>query len=132
MPRDLRWYHRFLPEYEVLRRLDAIERKLDLSLNIERRTENTMALDFSQLIAAANAQTTVTAGVLATLTELRAHAADLSAQLAAAIAANDPVAQAAVQQQLNDLATGIQSNDNALATAIATTPDAPANPAPTN
>jgi len=91
--------------------------------------ENEMALDFTKMIDATNKQTTVTNGVLQTLKDLAAKIADLSTQLAAANAANDPAAQAAVQKQLDDLATGIQTNDDAIAAAIVA-PGTPGTPAP--
>jgi len=114
---------------EVTGRLDMIAKKLDLVLSTERRMENTMALDFTKMIAATTTQTTVTNGVLQVLKDTSAKIADLSAQLAAALAANDPVAQAAVQKQLDDLATGIQTNDDAIAAAIVA-PGTPGTPAP--
>jgi anti-sigma B factor antagonist len=98
---DINLFHYFPPDTQVLTRLDAIEQKLDRVLKVEQRMENTMALDFTKMIAATTAQTTVTNSVLQTLTDLAAKITDLSAQLAAAIAANDPVAQAAVQTQLD-------------------------------
>lgn len=95
-----------------------------------------MALDFTKIIAAAAAQTTVTNSVLQTLQSLGAKVADLSTQLAAALAANDPVAAAAVQTQLDALATGIQANDDQLAAAVVapgtvTTPTPTPTPIPT-
>lgn len=109
---------------------------LALVLRTERRTESEMALDFTKIIAAAAAQTTVTNSVLQTLQSLGAKVADLSTQLAAALAANDPVAAAAVQTQLDALATGIQANDDQLAAAVVapgtvTTPTPTPTPIPT-
>src|SRR5882672_10030140 len=129
---DLNLYHYFPSESEILNRLDSIEQKLDLLTKIERRMESGMVLDFTNMIAAAADQSTVTNSVLQALKDLGAKVADLSAQLAAAIAANDPAATAAIQTQLDALATGIQTNDVALAAAIATPGPAPApTPAPT-
>lgn len=127
---DFNLYHYFQPDAEILSRLDAIDQKLDLIYRTVRRTESGMVLDFTNMIAAAAAQSTVTNSVLQTLKDLGAKITDLSTQLAAAVAANDPVAQAAVQTQLDALATGIQANDTALANAIATPGPAPA-PTPT-
>jgi hypothetical protein len=104
-----------------------------LVLRTERRMESEMALDFTKMIAAAAAQSTVTNGVLQTLQDLGAKVTDLSAQLAAALAANDPVAAQAVQDQLDALATGIQTNDDKIAAAIAapgTTPTPTPTPTP--
>lgn len=127
---EVNLYHHFPSEPEILNRLDSIERKLDLLLKLERRMENEMALDFTKMIAAAANQSTVTNSVLQTLQDLGAKVADLATQLAAAIAANDPVAQQAVQDQLDALATGIDANDTKLAAAITTPGPAPA-PTPT-
>lgn len=129
---DLNLYHYFPSESEILSRLESIERKLDLVTKVERRMESGMILDFTHMIAAATAQSTVTNSVLQALQDLGAKVADLSAQLAAAIAANDPAATAAIQAQLDALATGIQDNDDKLAAAIATPGPAPApTPVPT-
>lgn len=89
-----------------------------------------MALDFTKMIAAAAAQSTVTNGVLQALQDLGAKITDLSAQLAAALAANDPVAAQKVQDQLDSLATGIKTNDDKIAAAIATPGPVPT-PTPT-
>lgn len=129
---DLNLYHYFPSESEILSRLESIEHKLDLLYKVERRMESGMVLDFTNMIAAAADQSTVTNSVLQTLKDLGAKVTDLSAQLAAAIAANDPAAIAAAQAQLEALATGIQTNDAALAAAIATPGPAPApTPVPT-
>jgi hypothetical protein len=103
-----------------------------LLLRTERRMESEMALDFTKMIAATAAQTTVTNSALQMLTSLGAKITDLSAQLAAALAANDPVEAQKVQDQLDALAGGIQTNDDALAAAIATPGTVPTpTPAPT-
>jgi hypothetical protein len=129
---DVNLYHHFPSESEILDRLDYIQQTLDLILKVQRRTENEMTLDFTNMVAAAAAQSTVTNSVLQTLSDLAAKVADLSTQLAAAIAANDPVAQAAVQTQLDALAKGISDNDDKLAAAITTPGPAPApTPVPT-
>jgi glycine cleavage system regulatory protein len=122
-------YHHFVPDPDVLLRLDALSRKMDLVLSTERRMENTMALDFTKMIDAANKQQGVTNSTLQVLKDLNAKISDLSTQLAAANKANDPVAQAAVQTQLDALATGIQTNDDAIAAAIAA-PGTPGTPPP--
>lgn len=122
-------YHHFQPDPEVLRRLDAIARKLDLVLRTERRMENEMALDFTKMNAAIADQTTVDNSVLQYSIDMSAKVSDLSAQLAAAIAANDPAAQAAVQTQLDSLAQGILDN-NAKATAAIKAPGTPGTPPP--
>lgn len=129
---DINLYHYFPSESEILNRLDSIQRQLDLILRVERRTENEMQLDFTKMVAAAAAQATVTNSVLQALQDLGAKITDLSAQLAAAIAANDPVAQQAVQDHLDALAQGISDNDDKLAAAIAAPGPTPTpTPAPT-
>jgi len=129
---DINLYHHFPPDSEVLNRLGSIEQKLDLVLRTERRMENEMALDFTKMIAAAAAQSTVTNSVLQALGDFGAKVSDLSTQLAAALAANDPVAAQAVQTQLDAFAQGVSDNDDKLAAAIATPGPAPApTPAPT-
>src|SRR5450759_1654040 len=89
-----------------------------LVLKTERRMEHTMALDFTKMNDAVTKQTTVDNSVLQFSIDMSAKITDLSAQLAAAIAANDPVAQAAVQTQLDGMAQGILDNNAKVATAI--------------
>lgn len=89
-----------------------------------------MQLDFTKMIDAATKQQGVTNSTLQVLKDLNAKITDLSTQLAAANAAQDPVAQKAVQDQLDALATGINTNDDAIAAAIAA-PGVPGTPAPT-
>jgi hypothetical protein len=127
---DINLFHHFPPDLEVLSRLDSINQKLDLVLRTERRMESDMQLDFTKMIAATAAQSTVTNGALQALQALSAKVTDLSTQLKAANAAADPVAQAAVQTQLDALAQGVSDNDDKIAAAIATHGPAPA-PTPT-
>jgi hypothetical protein len=89
-----------------------------LVLKTEQRMENEMALDFTKLIAATTAQTNVTNSALTAFQAFGAKVADLSAQLATALATSDPVAAQAVQTQMDALATGVQTNDDKLAAAI--------------
>lgn len=127
---DVNLYHRFPPDPEVLNRLDSIEQKLDRVLNIERRMENEMQLDFTKMVAAAAAQQSVANSALQAIGDLNAKIVDISGQLAAALAANDPVAAQAAQTQLDALAKGISDNDDKIAAAIATPGTSPA-PTPT-
>jgi hypothetical protein len=101
-----------------------------LVLRTDRRMESEMQLAFTKMIAATAAQTTVTNGAVQALQSLGAKIADLSTQLAAANSANDPVAQAAVQTQLDGLAQGVSDNDDKIAAAIAT-PGTVTTPTPT-
>ena len=126
---DIHVHLHIKPDHEVLRRLDAIGRKLDLISTIERKLETTMSLDFTKMIAATTAQTNVTNSALQVLKDLGAKVTDLSAQLAVANSNNDPIAQASVQTQLDGLATGIQTNDDAIAAAIVA-PGTPGTPPP--
>lgn len=116
--------------HEVRAWMSDVTGKLDLILKTEQRTETEMALDFTKMTAAAAKQVGVTNSVLQILGDLQAHVADLATQLAAAIAANDPAAQQAVQDQLDALATGFDNNDDKLAAAIAA-PGVPGTPPPT-
>ncbi len=100
-----------------------------LILKTERRMENTMALDFTKMNTAITAQTTIDNSVLQYSIDMSAKVSDLSTQLKAAIAANDPVAQAAVQTQLDGLAQGILDNNAKVATAIQA-PGTPGTPVP--
>lgn len=127
---DIHVHLHIKPDREVLSRIDALSRKLDLVLKTERRMENTMALDFTKMIDATTKQNGVTNSVLQVLKDFSAKVADLSTQLAAANAANDPTAQKAVQDQLDALAQGIQANDDAIAAAIQS-PGSPGTPGPT-
>jgi hypothetical protein len=101
-----------------------------LVLRTERRMESEMALDFTKMVAAAAAQATVTNSTLQALQDLNAKIKDISQQLADALAANDPVAAKAAQDQLDALAQGIDDNDAKIAAAIANPGTAPI-PTPT-
>jgi hypothetical protein len=92
--------------------------------------ESEMALDFTKMVAAAAAQATVTNSTLQALQDLNGKIKDISQQLADALAANDPVAAKAAQDQLDALAQGIDDNDAKIAAAIANQGTAPA-PTPT-
>lgn len=112
-------FHHIKADPEVLARLDAISRKLDLVLKLERRMETEMAFDFSKMVAAADKQLGVTNSVLQYLSDQGAALTDIRAQLAAAIAANDPAAMKAAQDQLDAFAAGVDANDDKIAAAIA-------------
>jgi hypothetical protein len=99
-------------------------------LRNERRMENEMQLDFTKMVAAAARQQSVTNSVLQVLQDFNAKIKDISQQLADALAANDPVAAKAAQDQLDALAQGVDDNDTKIATAIDTPGTAPT-PTPT-
>jgi ABC-type transporter Mla subunit MlaD len=77
-----------------------------------------MALDLTRLIKDISDLKTTDASILALITAFVAQIKDLSAQLAAAIAANDPAAQAAVQAQLDALAADVEGETAALSKAV--------------
>jgi ABC-type Zn2+ transport system substrate-binding protein/surface adhesin len=77
-----------------------------------------MALNFDRIAAAVAAQSTVDASITTLLTNVVAALKDVSAKLADALAQNDPAAQAAVQAQLDGLATQIESQNSTLVEAV--------------
>ena len=99
-------------------------------LRNEQRMESEMQLDFTKMVAAAARQQTVTNSVLQVLQDFNAKIKDISQQLADALAATDPVAAKAAQDQLDALAQGVDDNDTKIAAAIETPGTAPA-PTPT-
>lgn len=78
-----------------------------------------MMIDVSKIQAAATRANAGIESVLAVLTALTGQVKDLSKQLADAIAANDPVAQKAVQDQLDALAVGLDTESDKIAAATA-------------
>lgn len=109
--------------------LREMNRKLDLIINLDQRMETEMALDFSKMVAAATKQQGVTNSVLQFTQDSAKALSDISAQLAAAIAANDPAAMTAAQTQIDALAQGFDDNDDKIAAAIAA-PGTPGTPPP--
>lgn len=83
-------------------------------------------LNVTALTAQVAANTTVIGSALVLIQGFGAAQAALSKQLADALAANDPVALAAVQQAIDDSVTALAAEDTALADAVAagTTPPA--------
>lgn len=86
-------------------------------------------LNIEKLTADVEAQTTVVATVVQFIVTLNAEVGDLSAQLAAAIASNDPAELAKVQAAVDDLDTKLAANTVTLATAAQKNIPAPATPA---
>lgn len=97
------------PDYTVLKR----------ELGYLTRTVEKMMIDVSKIKAAADRANAGIESVLAVLMALTGQVKDLSKQLADAIAANDPVAQKAVQDQLNTLAVGLDVESDRIAAATA-------------
>jgi len=88
--------------------------------------ENSMAIDVSALLAEVAKETTVEQSAVTLINKIAANQADLSKQLAAAIAADDPAAMAAVQKAIDDSVAQLQANDTELAASVtANTPAAP-------
>ena len=102
-------------ELAIITLLNSILRKID-----------TMAIDTFRLVTDVAKLKTVDASILALITAFVAQVKDLSAQLAAAIAAGDLAGQKAVQDQLDALASDVEGETVALSAAVvANTPAVP-------
>lgn len=75
-------------------------------------------INVQTLIDAVTKLKTVDEGVIKTIQTLAANQKDLAAQLAAAIAAGDPVAIQAVQTSINESAQAVSDQADALAKAV--------------
>lgn len=84
-----------------------------------------MNIDVTALLKEVADSTTVEKSALTFIQTVAANQAALSVQLAAAIAANDPVALAAAQKSIDDSVTTLKANDAELAAAIANPPAPP-------
>lgn len=82
---------------------------------------NLMAVDFARVIEAVRQETTMTKSVLALMAGMKVSIDDLRAQVAAGL---DP---AAIQAELDKIATDLEGNDAEVAAAI--TANTPAEPA---
>lgn len=82
-------------------------------------------LDTSKILAATAAATTREDSLIALVLGLGTRLRDLSGQLAAAIAANDPVAIAQVQKDIDDSASALDARSGPAAAAIAANTDNP-------
>lgn len=82
-------------------------------------------LNVTALTAQVKKNTDVEASALVLIQGFAASQAQLSAQLAAAIAANDPVALAAAQKVVDDSVTALTKSDDELAAAVAANTAAP-------
>ncbi len=118
----------FKPDPEVLRRLNAIERKVDLVLD----TQETMMIDVTRLQAiGARLQASDTAA-LAALQALKDQNTALAAQLTG-IQTGDPTTQKAIDDVVAQLTTSADTVDAAVAANPATpnlTPSPAAAPPP--
>lgn len=94
--------------------LGRIERMLDAVLN-QGATE---LINVTALLAAVERETAIDKSVLALVQGLAKSQADLSQQLKDAIAANDPVAMAAVQKAIDDSVAAITANADSLSAAV--------------
>lgn len=107
---------RQIPEVEVLLRATVSK------LNLLNSKMEALMIDVTKITAAATRANAGIESVLAVLAEQSRQLKDLSAQLAAAIAANDPAAQKAVQDQLDALAAGLDTESDKIAAATAAPP----------
>lgn len=82
--------------------------------------------DTSKILAATAAATTREDSLIALVLGLGSKQRDLSVQLAAAIAANDPAGIAQVQKDLDDSAAALDARSGPAAAAIAANTDNPA------
>lgn len=114
-----RWFHDFWPGFEVLYRLERIERKLDL---IHHRQELTMAtLDELQAkadatLAAVTAETDLNNAVAKVVNDQNALIVDLKAQLAAA--GTDPAKLQALSETMDAILAADTANDKIVADAV--------------
>ena len=104
--------------------LARIEQKLDAASLLE----NHLMINVSALTAAVARETTVGESVLALLTSMAAAQVELARQLAEAIAANDPVALAAVQKAIDDSATQMTTHADAIVAAVQANTNPPVQP----
>lgn len=108
--------------------LARIEQKLDAIIQKEER----IMLNVAALLLAVQRETAVDLSILTLVKTMAASQADLAKQLAEAIAANDPIAIAAVQKAIDDSAIAINANADTLAAAVVeNTPAVPVAPSAT-
>jgi len=119
-------HHIHHTEKEIAERLRRVELMFGITLtNLE-----SIMIDTSKILAAVAAEKTKVDSLIALANGQTVTMKDLSVQLAAAIAANDPAALAQVQTDLDNAATALSTETAAVTAAIdANTPPAPA-PAP--
>jgi hypothetical protein len=96
----------------VMRRLDDLDRNMTL-------TKEDIMLDTSKLLESARKQSTENASLRALIVSVKAQLATSIAELAAAIANNDPVATAAAQKDIDDTVALLDADDAETAAALA-------------
>lgn len=101
---DIYHHHSIEARCEVMRRLDILSDQIDLF-------KETIMIDTSKLLAAATRATTDSASLRALMKDVKASLDKSLADLAAAVAANDPAAQAAAQADI-DKAVGLLDTDS--------------------
>ncbi len=105
--------------------VEDLKDQSDLSLE---KTDAIM-LDTSKILESARKQSTENASLRALIASVKDQLAATKADLAAAIAANDPTATAAAQKELDDMAALLDADDADTAAALAENVP-PAEPAP--
>lgn len=111
-----RWYHHFLPDYEVLRRLDSLEYKMDLILqaqDIIMPTLDELQAKAQATLDKVTSDTDIDNAIAKVVNDQNATIADLKAQLAAA--GTDP----AKLQALSDTMDAILKTDTSNAAIVA-------------
>jgi len=119
---DIFHHHSIEARCEVMRRLDILSDQIDLM-------KESIMLDTSKLLAAATRATTDSASLRALLKDVQASLVKSNADLAAALAANDPTAIAAAQADI-DKAVGLLDPDSAQTEAALSANVTPATTAP--
>jgi hypothetical protein len=117
-------FHLFIhdeSDQDTAERLSRMEEMLGESLD----NQESIMIDTSKIIAAVSAEKTKVDSLIALANGQAASMKDLAAQLAAAIAANDPAAMAQVQADLDKAADDLGTETKAVSDAIdANTPAA--------
>lgn len=118
---EIHVYHHFPSSRTMGRIEDKLDEILDSVGKIQVKEEQEM-IDLDLLTAeVSNNSSVINSGVTA-LQTIAAEIQSLKDQLAAAIAANDPAAQAELQAKLDSFATELHTKAESLAAAIAAVP----------
>jgi hypothetical protein len=97
-------HHSFEARCEVMRRLDALSEQIDLA-------KEKIMIDTTKILAAATRATTDSAALRALVKDVKTSLDKSIADLAAAIAASDPIATAKAQADI-DQAAGLLDTDS--------------------
>lgn len=100
-------HHSFEARDEVLRRLDALRSETGLII----KRQELIMIDTTKILAAATRATTDSAALRALVKDVKTSLDKSIADLAAAIAASDPVAMAKAQKDIDD-AAGLLDTDS--------------------